>query len=210
MKRTWWMLITLALLAGMAMAQSEAPPPPQEPAQPGTPAVAPRPGPGTRRVERKEIRIVRGPRGGDVMYFRRGGLGKWWKNAQLVKELGVSDAQVQQMEKIFIDYRLKLVDLKGTLEKAEIQLEPMMNADQPDEQGVLAQIDKVASARAELEKSNARMQFAIRRVLTAEQWKKLQAKKAGMRGNMTFRRFNLPAPPPDAPDAPEPPPPDEN
>jgi Spy/CpxP family protein refolding chaperone len=208
MKRTWWILITLALLAGMAVAQSEAPPPPQA----GAAAVAPRAGRAPRRVERKEIRIVREPDGGNVMYFRGAGLGKWWKNAQLVKELGVSDAQVQQMEKIFLDYRLKLVDLKGTLEKAEIQLEPMMNAGQPDEQGVLAQIDKVASARAELEKSNARMQFAIRRVLTAEQWKKLQAKKAETRGNMTFRRFSLPAPPPDAPDAPEPPPapPDEN
>jgi hypothetical protein len=33
----------------------------------------------------------------------------------------------------------------------------------------------VAQARAELEKANARMLLGIRRVLTPDQWKKLQA-----------------------------------
>jgi len=50
-----------------------------------------------------------------------------------------------------------------------------MEADQPDEARIVAQIDKVAQARAELEKANARMLLGIRRVLTPDQWKKLQA-----------------------------------
>lgn len=204
MKRIWWMFLSLALLAGMALAQDPAPQP-----APGTQAgatPAPQASKRPRHIERREIRIERGP-GGNMMYFRRGGMGKWWKNADLVKELGISDAQVQQMEKIFQDNRLQLVDLKATLEKAEIQLEPMMSADNPNEQAVLAQIDRVAAARAELEKSNARMHLAIRRVLTADQWKKLQSKHAEMHGPMMMRHFELPAPPPDAPDAPMPPPP---
>ena len=53
-------------------------------------------------------------------------------------------------------------------------LEPLMSADRPDEAQVLAQIDKVAQARAELEKSNARMLLGIRQVLTADQWKQLK------------------------------------
>jgi Spy/CpxP family protein refolding chaperone len=101
-------------------------------------------------------------------------LGKWWKNSALVKELGVSDAQVEQIERIFQDHRLKLIDLRAALEKNEALLEPLIEVDHPDEAKVVAQIDKVAQSRAELEKSNAQMLLAIRRVLTVDQWKKLQ------------------------------------
>lgn len=51
----------------------------------------------------------------------------------------------------------------------------MIEADQPNETQVLAQIDKVAQARAELEKADARMLFDIRKTLTADQWQKLKA-----------------------------------
>ena len=54
-------------------------------------------------------------------------------------------------------------------------MEPLVAAEQPDETKILTQIDRVAQARAELEKANARMLLGIRRTLTQDQWKKLQA-----------------------------------
>jgi len=45
--------------------------------------------------------------------------------------------------------------------------------DKPDEQQILTQIDRVAQARADLEKSAARMLLSIRRELTPDQVKKL-------------------------------------
>ncbi len=68
-----------------------------------------------------------------------------------------------------------MIDLDAALEKQEVQLEPLMEADRPDEAQVIAQIDRVAQARAALEKSNAQMFLAIRRVLSVEQWKKLHS-----------------------------------
>ena len=53
-----------------------------------------------------------------------------------------------------------------------------MKEDQPNENQILAQIDKVAQARAELEKANARFLLAIRSKLTPEQWKQVQADRA--------------------------------
>jgi Spy/CpxP family protein refolding chaperone len=101
--------------------------------------------------------------------------GKWWKNSELVKKLGLSEAQVQQIEKTFQDHRLQLIDLRAALEKQEVTMQPLVDAERPDEAKVTAQIDKVAQARADLEKSNAKMLLAIRRILTVEQWKQLQA-----------------------------------
>lgn len=57
---------------------------------------------------------------------------------------------------------------------------PLLAADQPDEGKILAQIDRVAQARAELEKANARMLLGLRRVLTPDQWKTLQAEEPHM------------------------------
>ena len=101
--------------------------------------------------------------------------GRWWKNAEVVKQVGLSDVQVQKIENIFLDSRLKLVDAHAALQKEELQLEPLLEADAPDEAAVLAAIDRITAARAVVEKSNAQMAFAIRRVLTPEQWKKLRA-----------------------------------
>jgi Spy/CpxP family protein refolding chaperone len=90
-----------------------------------------------------------------------------------MQKIGVSDEQVMKIEKIFQDHRLQLIDLHAALEKQEAILEPLVEADQPEEAQVIAQIDKVAQARANLEKSDAQMLLAIRRVLTVDQWKKL-------------------------------------
>ncbi len=105
--------------------------------------------------------------------------GKWWKNSELVKKLGLSEAQVQQIEKTFQDHRMQLIDLRAALEKQELTMQPLVDAERPDEAKVTAQIDKVAQARADLEKSNAKMLLAIRRILTVEQWKQLQAQGMG-------------------------------
>jgi Spy/CpxP family protein refolding chaperone len=103
------------------------------------------------------------------------GMGRWWKNPEMVEKLGVTADQQKKMDDIFQQHRLKLIDLNASVEREEVTLEPMMAADQPDEARIVAQIDKVAQARAELEKANARMLLGIRRVLTPDQWKKLQA-----------------------------------
>jgi Spy/CpxP family protein refolding chaperone len=104
-----------------------------------------------------------------------GDLGKWWKNSEIARELQLAPAQINQIEQTFLEQRLKLIDLRAELEKEETRLQPLIEADQPDEAKVSAQIDQVLAARGRLEKANAIMMLSIRRVLTVEQWKKLQA-----------------------------------
>jgi periplasmic protein CpxP/Spy len=107
--------------------------------------------------------------------FRGKPRGRWWTDPALAKKLNLTDDQQKRMDALFQESRLKLIDLRATLEKQEVILRPLLEADQPNEGQVLAQIDKVAQARAELEKANARMLLGLRRVLTVDQWKQLQA-----------------------------------
>ena len=104
--------------------------------------------------------------------------GRWWNNPKVIERLKLTDAQRKAMDDTLQHHRESLIDLRGSLEKSELELEPMMKEDQPNESQVLAQIDKVAQARAELEKANARFLLEVRSKLTPEQWKQMQADRA--------------------------------
>jgi periplasmic protein CpxP/Spy len=103
-----------------------------------------------------------------------GNEGKWWNNPRIVERLKLTDDQRKQFDQILLQHRETLVDLHANLEKAELALEPLVRDDQPNESAILSQIDKVAQARAELEKANARYLLALRSKLTPEQWKQVQ------------------------------------
>jgi periplasmic protein CpxP/Spy len=110
--------------------------------------------------------------------------GHWWNNPKVSERLKLTDAQRKAMDDTLQQHRETLVDLRGSLQKSELELEPMMKEDQPNESQILAQIDKIAQARAELEKANARFLLAIRSKLTPEQWKQMEADRAARpRGN---------------------------
>jgi TonB family protein len=97
----------------------------------------------------------------------------------MAQQLGLAPDQTKKMDDVFQQARLKLIDLNAVLQKEEVIMEPLIAAEQPDEAKIVAQIDKVAQARAELEKANARMLLGIRRLLTAEQWQKLKPGPGG-------------------------------
>jgi Spy/CpxP family protein refolding chaperone len=113
--------------------------------------------------------------------------GRWWNDATMVAKLKLTDDQRKSMDDVLLEHRETLVQLRANLEKSELLLEPLMKADQPDEAKIVAQIDQVAQARAELEKANARFLLAIRSKLTPDQWKALQAERAN-RPRPEFRR----------------------
>jgi Spy/CpxP family protein refolding chaperone len=104
--------------------------------------------------------------------------GRWWNNPKVVEKLKLIDDQRKGFDGILLQHRETLIDLRGNVEKAELAMEPLMRDDQPNEAKILSQIDKVAQARAELEKANARYLLAIRSKLTPEQWKLVEAFRA--------------------------------
>jgi Spy/CpxP family protein refolding chaperone len=185
---------TVLMVAPMLLAQSPDAPPPA--GQPGTPAGVPPqhhwPMQGhDSRGEMPERGMDKGRemRGHERMHGHEGGPmgarmmppGTWWRNADLVAKVGLSPEQVKHIDEIFLQSRIKLIDQHASLEKEQLVLEPLMDANPVDQKKALMQIDKIADERAELEKTDAGMLLSIRGVLTADQWTKLQTDH-GMRG----------------------------
>jgi Spy/CpxP family protein refolding chaperone len=100
--------------------------------------------------------------------------GQFWNNPDVIKQLSLTDDQRKAMDGILQDHRMKLIDMQATLRKAELAMGPLMKADTPDRAAIEAQIDRVVSARGDLEKANAHFLLDIRLQLKPDQWKQLQ------------------------------------
>ena len=79
--------------------------------------------------------------------------------------------QSRKLEDIFQAAAPTLRTQRKALEDAEAQFEKLVN--QASEPVVIEQINRVVSARADLNKSHSIMLYRMRRVLTPEQWTKL-------------------------------------
>jgi protein CpxP len=150
-------LLAISLVSGVAFSQEGAPP-----QGPGN-GMGPPPMAGWRPPMERAFHV--GPHG------------RWWNNPEFAQKLGLTADQQKKMEAVFEQSRPGLMDLLAGVHKEEAAMEPLLAAEQPDDGKILAQIDRVAQARLELERANGRMLLGLRKVLTPQQWKTLQAEE---------------------------------
>ena len=117
-------------------------------------------------------------KGAHVMMFKRE-MGKWWQNPDVVSKLGLSDSQVTQLNQVFYNHKMKLIDYGADMEKQDLKLQTMLDADQPDEAQVNSQVDQVLSARGKLEREFTAMNLDLRKQLSLEQWRQLKTMRGG-------------------------------
>lgn len=117
---------------------------------------------------------------GDAISSMRGGLqlgppGKWWDDKHFAKDLGLSSEQQKRMDGIFSDNRGALVSRLQALQDEESKMETLSRTSSLDEATLFAQIDRLAEARASLEKANAHMLLSIRHEMSADQIARLDS-----------------------------------
>jgi Spy/CpxP family protein refolding chaperone len=136
---------------------------------PPAPAAAPSPQPG---AYKDRMQMHGGGEGGGMGIVPPG---TWWRNPAVISSLSLSADQQKKMDEVFLQNRIALIHLHASLEEEQLKLEPLLNANPPDQTKSLAEISKIADLRADLEKADAKMLLSLRGVLTADQWTKLQA-----------------------------------
>ena len=100
--------------------------------------------------------------------------GRFWDNPRIAAVLKITPDQQKTMDGIWYTHRQKLIQLQADLQEAELGMEPLMNADQPNQAAIEAQIDKVVDARGALEKANSNFLLDLRMKLTPDQWKQIK------------------------------------
>lgn len=141
-----------------------------------------------------------------------GMMGEWWKNSELAQKLQLTDQQKQQLDKVFFDHRMKLIDFQADLEKQDLKLQTLLDEDTPNESQVGTQVDQELAAKSKLEREFTMMNLDLRKVLTVDQWRKLKdmhqhhgsggfdrdrGDRDRQRGPRGMRGGHMPPPPPD-------------
>ena len=159
-------------------------------------AQTPPPTPGAPRAPKTfEKRII--VHGGMGM---RGEMGKWWREPEISKKLQLSEGQIAQLDQIFYDHRVKLIDHGAEMEKQDLRLQSLLDADQPNEGEIGSQVDLVLAARGKLEREYTFMNLDLRKVLSLDQWRQLKSIR-GERGSgdVIFFQKKLEGPPTSGP-----------
>jgi len=148
--------------------------------------------------------------GPKTVVFRRE-MGRWWKNSEIAKKLQLNENQVTQLDQIYYDHRLKLIDYGAEMEKEDLKMQTLLDADVPNEGQINSQVDQVLNARGRLEREYTMMNLDLRKVLSVDQWRQLKSIRGehGMGGNIMYfqKRIGPPGTPGHEFPVPPPPPP---
>ena len=90
--------------------------------------------------------------------------GKWWKNPNVTSELNLSADQSNEIEKIFVRSRMKLIDLKADLDKKQLDLQEAMQDKSVNRATVEKKIETVENSRAALQKAIERREMMRERM----------------------------------------------
>ncbi len=100
--------------------------------------------------------------------------GRWWEQPKVAEQLALTADQTQQLNTLTLGHARTMVDLKGAVEKAAIDLRAAAEADPFDPKQVRLSFSVVQQARTRLESERFDMLLKVRQVLTTEQWHKLR------------------------------------
>ncbi|RLB09466.1 MAG: hypothetical protein DRG27_04420 [Deltaproteobacteria bacterium] len=121
--------------------------------------------------------------------FFRIPLKKWWESPVISSKLNLTEKEKNALNKLFVDTKEKLIDLKANIQKAHLKLREMLESEKIDEKKIIDQFDLLQKARSELEKARFLYVLEIRKILGFERFmllKKLMKQKRYMHRRKHF------------------------
>lgn len=104
------------------------------------------------------------------------------------EELKLTDKQVAALKKLSRDSASTMIDLKASLQKAELKLDPLLDADEIDLKAARKQLNVCAKAWVELRLARIKHRAGIKKILSKEQLKQCRgAMRPAARGGLRCR-----------------------
>jgi len=97
----------------------------------------------------------------------------WW-DSPVRNNINLTPQQLRQVNLTLREYRGKLIDLRGAVQKAELDIQDVFNDDPFDAKKATEAVAKLADARADLIRTVSQLSIRLRAILTTEQWHELQ------------------------------------
>ena len=94
---------------------------------------------------------------------------KWWKDDAIKKELGLSIAQADKIDRIWESTVPSIRAAHNEMEGLEAELSRLIRENTADEKVVALQIDRVEALRSQINKARSLMLYRMHRVLNTQQ-----------------------------------------
>ena len=107
---------------------------------------------------------------------RRGGCGLMMAQPAMLKaKLGLDDAQIQKIQKIWYNMASKAIKTRAEVQQLRLKKRMLMQTDLPDENKVLALHRKIRSLRGKMSEEKIKSRLKVLRTLTKQQRTKYRA-----------------------------------
>lgn len=100
--------------------------------------------------------------------------GKWWRRPEIVERLVLTDEQQDRLDAIFRTAANDLIDLRGSVEKANIALRGLLDQPQLDRAAIHREAARLSDAKGRLFDRELAMLVDMRGVLTDPQWNRMR------------------------------------
>ena len=100
--------------------------------------------------------------------------GKWWYNKKVVQNLNLTQKEIGQLDKLYVNSHRKLIKLKNAVEREQFELDALLGKKQVDDAKVRKQFKQLERARTDL--ANERLGFVIRvrEIIGADRFQQLK------------------------------------
>jgi Spy/CpxP family protein refolding chaperone len=98
--------------------------------------------------------------------------GRWWLDPHVVKNLDLTNDEVQKLENAFNTSSIKMIELKSKVEQEQYKLQALLEQQNMDEDAINTQIQNLEKARSALGIERTRFVVQVRKIIGYEQFQK--------------------------------------
>ena len=112
---------------------------------------------------------------GESKHQGRMPFGKWWQNPAAIEKLSLTQEEVYTLDAAFNSRARKFMELKHAIELEQFEMNGMMEGKALDESALMAQFNKLESARTNLSRERFQYYVQIRKILGPDRFQKIKA-----------------------------------
>ncbi|RLB59731.1 MAG: hypothetical protein DRI34_00920 [Deltaproteobacteria bacterium] len=91
-----------------------------------------------------------------------------------MRRAGLSKQQIRRIGELSLQADRQKLDIQKDLDLARLRLQQLLDADRPDRQAIMRQVEKVGRLETRLRQNRIDLLLDIRALMTAEQWRQLE------------------------------------
>jgi Spy/CpxP family protein refolding chaperone len=100
--------------------------------------------------------------------------GKWWYNPKVVQNLNLTQAEVRQLDQLYVESHRKLIELKNAVEREQFELDTLLDKKTVDDAKVREQFKRLERARTDLADERLGFVIRVREIIGAERFQQLK------------------------------------